>query len=315
MSDARGIEVQVEGKLRRPLAPRRKPGKERIEELFQDEQQPGEVVIGEPEIDLGCQSLDRRHGVQRSPGRAGGQIVDLGGRPVESLAKPACGQREEVAQRRHAELCQVVALLRREAQPVEGRGAGSMSLLGGAFEHERIGVLGGAGAGGGVGAVAGEADDDPGGKSDPAKAIANRPPPAGGGPEHSVESGAVEPEHPRLLGAGLDVRGEVSQAFGDLPDGAGDLVRPDGAGTQLPRERERRGVAHPRQDPEPPGALADPEEASLGALLGHHGHRTVHPLGVPPAQELKRQRRDVNAGQPAHGAPPCVSSRDLSACL
>ena len=121
-------------------------------------------------------------------------------------------------------------MLRREAQPVEGRGAGNPSLLGGAFEHERIGALGGAGAGGGVGAVAGAADDDPGGKSDPAKAVANRPPPAGGGPEYSVESGAVEPEHPRRLGAGLDVRGEVSQAFGDLPDGAGDLVRADGAG-------------------------------------------------------------------------------------
>jgi hypothetical protein len=53
VSGIRGVEAQVKGKLPRPLAPRGEPGQQGIEKLFQDEQQSGEIVIGEFQVDPG----------------------------------------------------------------------------------------------------------------------------------------------------------------------------------------------------------------------------------------------------------------------
>ena len=93
----------------------------------------------------------------------------------------------------------------------------------------------------------------------------------------------------------------------DLPGG-------DDGGAQLPRERQRGGMAHVGENAQSPGVLIDPEDPALETVRLQDRDRQVRPHRMPSQQQLEGQRPDINAGHPVHGRPPDVATGLPPAC-
>ncbi|MNY72414.1 hypothetical protein D3C86_2109680 [compost metagenome] len=61
------------------------------------------------------------------------------------------------------------------------------------------------------------------------------------------------------------------------------------------------------------GAVHEKHQALRLVFFDHRRGRAL-PLGVGMQQQLQRQGRHLNAGQPVHGTPPCGASRAIAAC-
>ena len=130
----------------------------------------------------------------------------------------------------------------------------------------------------------------------------------------TFEPRSVEPEDAGLLDGGLDVRGEALQLLGQQRDGAIDLCLRNDGRAQTRGERQSRGIAHPRQDPERAGPLVDPENFALRPVAVDHRDGVVPPVGMAQQEQLERKDRQVNAGHPAHGRSPYASTPAPDAC-
>ena len=290
-------------------AARGEPLDERVEGAAQIEQQPLAVPFRIAELQRFDEPLFGKARLERRPCRAGGEAMETRGGVAVAFVERPFGQLEEGAERPHAQTLQLVAQFRIEPQPRQRHGARRALLR---FRIAEDGEFDAGVGGDGVGAVAGEADDDAAGEAEIEHGLADVAPPRAGRAEEAAQPVAVEPEDARLVGGRLDAGGEVAQAAGDPRRRGLDFVRLDDAGAQRAAEGQRRGVALAGEDAAAARGLVDPQHAGQRRVLGDDRRRAVVPRA--PQQELQRQRRDVNAAPPAHGESPRAPSPARGAC-
>ena len=130
----------------------------------------------------------------------------------------------------------------------------------------------------------------------------------------AAQSTHLHPEHPLIGPAGadpFDARADGQQPLPDEPHPGRDFLGTDGGRVQPGEQGARRGVAHP--GPHPSGArrpIGGHHGAAGGIFADYRGGAAL-PVGVPPQQQLQRQRRDVNTGRGGHGSwrPACGRGR------
>jgi hypothetical protein len=235
---------------------------------------------------------------------------------AEALEQPLRRQREVLAQAEHAELVEKVAQRGLEIEPVE-RHVERGALLARRVAHHQHRLVEPAEhrlvePAERVGAEAGEADRDADLVALGGERGANRLSPRAGGGEQALQPGAGQPEHAGI--ARLDVGREAPQPLGELVARDAQLVLRDDAGAQARRQRQPFGVALAGQHALLARGLADPEDFSARLILLHHRGGEGAPVGVRAQQQLERERREINAGQPVHSPPLRAPTRGLAVC-
>ena len=96
----------------------------------------------------------------------------------------------------------------------------------------------------------------------------------------------------------------VTKPFGERGDVLLYLGVGDNARAETAREREGRGVPHPRENPAFARPLVDPLDDPLRVVPVDDGRRVIPPVGAPPQEELEREFGEVDTSDPFHDVRP-----------